>query len=479
VLDPSTSSNFDHNLYHLRRLDIECSIFELFKRIYHNYDKAFILESLVGPKELSEMSIIGFDPPTTVCISSRMITVYDRQNKIINQFKVTEPLSQLRKLVPQIDENRFRYVGGAVGFISYDAVRFWERLPHSSKGKRHFPLLEFGIYSDGILYNRLDGQAYYFYIGADSRLDQIIKLIKKRRRTKIRNEPTSIFYSIPKRNMTKKQFLKMVEKAKEYIFDGDVFQVVLSKKMKFSIKGNLLSIYESLREVNPSPYMYLLKMANDRCIIGSSPEMLLRVTQDCVETFPIAGTRPILGNEEKNEELKRDLLKDEKEVAEHTMLVDLSRNDLGRICKYGTVKVLDHMTVKRFSHVQHIVSHLSGILELRYDSYEAFKALFPAGTVSGAPKVRAMEIIDELEPGPREIYAGAVGYFSFNGSCDFAIAIRSLFLNRTKAYLQSGAGIVMDSIPENEWAETEQKADAILSSLKTATGKKKKKTDWP
>lgn len=475
MLDPSTSSNFDHNLYHLRRLDIECSIFELFKMIYHNYNKAFILESLVGPKELSEMSIIGFDPPTTVCISASMITVYNRRNKIINQFKVTEPLSQLRNLVPQIDENRFRYVGGAVGFISYDAVRFWETLPHSSKGKRHFPLLEFGIYSDGILYNRLEDQAYYFYIGGDSRLDQIIELTKKSRRRRTRSEHTSFFYSIPKRNMTKKQFLKMVEKAKEYIFDGDIFQVVLSKKMKFYVKGDLLSIYQSLREVNPSPYMYLLKMANDGCIIGSSPEMLLRVTQGCVETFPIAGTRPISGNEDKNEELKKDLLKDEKEVAEHTMLVDLSRNDLGRICKYGTVKVLDHMSVKRFSHVQHIVSHLSGLLEGKYDSYDAFKALFPAGTVSGAPKVRAMEIIDELEPGPREIYAGAVGYFSFNGACDFAIAIRSLFLNGTKAYLQSGAGIVMDSIPENEWSETEQKANAILSSLKMAARKKKTK----
>jgi anthranilate synthase component I len=450
-----------------------CSIFELFKRIYHNYKKAFILESLVGPKELSEMSIIGFDPPTTVCISASMITVYNRRGKIINQLKVTEPLSQLRKLVPQIDEYRFRYVGGAVGFISYDAVRFWERLPHSGKGKKHFPLLEFGIYSDGILYNRLEDQAYYFYIGRESRLDQILELTKKRRR-KIRSEPTSIFYTIPKRNMTRRQFSKMVAKAKEYIFDGDVFQVVLSKKMNFCVKGNLLSIYQSLREVNPSPYMYLLKMADDRCIIGSSPEMLLRVTQDCVETFPIAGTRPISGNEDKNEELKKDLLKDEKEVAEHTMLVDLSRNDLGRICKYGTVKVVDHMSVKRFSHVQHIVSHLTGQLEGKYDSYDAFKALFPAGTVSGAPKVRAMEIIDELEPGPREIYAGAVGYFSFNGACDFAIAIRSLFLNRTKAYLQSGAGIVMDSIPENEWSETEQKANAILSSLKTAARKKKK-----
>jgi anthranilate synthase component 1 len=197
--------------------------------------------------------------------------------------------------------------------------------------------------------------------------------------------------------------------------------------------------------------------------------MLLRITKDYVETFPIAGTRPIVDDEIKNEEFRKDLLNDEKEIAEHTMLVDLSRNDLGRICKYGTVRVLDHMKVKRFSHVQHIVSHVTGNLQKNYDSYDAFKAVFPAGTVSGAPKVRAMEIIDELEPDLREPYAGAVGYFSFNGSCDFAITIRSLFVNNGKAYLQSGAGIVMDSDPQKEWIEANHKADAILSSLKKSS----------
>jgi anthranilate synthase component 1 len=198
--------------------------------------------------------------------------------------------------------------------------------------------------------------------------------------------------------------------------------------------------------------------------------MLLRVTKNHVESFPIAGTRPIVNDEQTNEKLRKELLQDEKEIAEHTMLVDLSRNDVGRVCKYGTVKVPDHMSVKRFSHVQHIVSHVTGQLQEDNDSYDALKALFPAGTVSGAPKVRAMEIIDELEPERREAYAGAVGYFSFNGSCDFAITIRSLFVNKNKAYLQSGAGIVMDSVPENEWRETEQKANAILSTLKRSIG---------
>jgi anthranilate synthase component 1 len=259
----------------------------------------------------------------------------------------------------------------------------------------------------------------------------------------------------------------MVRKAKRFIYDGHIFQVVLAKSMKFRVKGNLICLYAKLREVNPSPYMYMLKMS-DRCIIGSSPEMLIRITKDYIETFPIAGTRQILQDEKKNEKLRQELIEDEKEIAEHTMLVDLARNDIGRVCEFGTVKVKEFMTVKRFSHVQHIVSHVVGRLHKNFDSYNSVKAVFPAGTVSGAPKVRAMQIIDELEPSLRGPYAGAIGYFSFNGSCDFAITIRSLFVNGSKAYVESGAGIVIDSDPELEWAETEHKANAILSALKGA-----------
>jgi anthranilate synthase component 1 len=435
------------------------------------YDKVFILESLTGPKELSEMTVIGFDPQISVSCDSNKFRVYRRDGKLLHEWKVTEPLAQLRKMVPHVDNNRFRFVGGAVGYVDYDAIRFWEDLPprHKKKNKkRYFPLLEFGIYTDGILYDHIKNQAYYFYTGRKSRLKLIQKIATTK--THINKNPKSFFYSPPKSNMSKAQFIRAVNKLKRYIYDGDVYQVVLSRKMKFNVKGNLLSVYRHLREVNPSPYMYLLKIGN-RCIIGSSPEMLLRVTKDYVESFPIAGTRPIVNDEEMNEKLRRDLLNDEKEIAEHTMLVDLSRNDVGRVCKYGTVRVHDHMIVKRFSHVQHLVSHVTGHLQDNKDSYDAFKAVFPAGTVSGAPKVRAMEIIDEVEREQREAYAGAVGYFSFNGSCDFAITIRSLFVNKNKAYLQSGAGIVMDSIPEKEWMETEHKADAILSTLKKSMTK--------
>jgi anthranilate synthase component 1 len=447
----------------IQRLTSSENQFELFKKLYLLYERVFIFESLIGPKELAEMSVIGFDPKLVITCDSKEFKVEDRSGRILQISPAKEPLSSIRDLMAKVNDDRFRYVGGAVGYISYDAIRFWEHLPiNKNKEANDFPLLEFGIYDDGILFNHKENQAYYFFL-EESRLEQI-----EHKMAQTKHKPARFSYSAPKRNMTKKDFVKMVKKAKRYIYDGHIFQVVLSKSMKFTVKGNLIDLYAKLREVNPSPYMYMLKMA-DRSIIGSSPEMLIRITKDFIETFPIAGTRQILQDETENEKLRKELLEDEKEVAEHTMLVDLARNDIGRVCEFGTVKVKDLMSVKRFSHVQHIVSHVVGTLHKNFDSYNSIKAVFPAGTVSGAPKVRAMQIIDELEPSLRGPYAGAIGYFSFNGSCDFAITIRSLFVNGSKAYLQSGAGIVIDSDPALEWAETEHKANAILSALKQAS----------
>ena len=448
------------NTIHVQKLATSENQFQLFKKLYFIYEKVFILESLIGPEELAEMSVIGFDPKLTVTCDSNTFTVRDREGKILRASSTKEPLSSLRELMPKVNDDRFRYIGGAVGYINYDAIRFWEHLPKRRKKKdSEFPMLEFGVYDDGILFNHKENQAYYFFLG-NSRLKEVEHKIAN-----IKYKVEGFSYSTPRRNVRKIDFIKMVKKAKRYIYNGHIFQVVLAKSINFKINGNLIDLYAKLREVNPSPYMYLLKMS-DRCIIGSSPEMLIRVTKDCIETFPIAGTRPILQDEKKNEQLSQELLEDEKEIAEHTMLVDLARNDIGRVCDFGTVKVKEFMTVKRFSHVQHIVSHVIGKMQKTLDSYDCVKAVFPAGTVSGAPKVRAMQIIDELEPSVRGPYAGALGYFSFNGSCDFAITIRSLFVNGDKAYVQSGAGIVIDSDPELEWAETEHKANAILSALK-------------
>ena len=474
----SKLKNLDN--FHLEKLNSNKNQFNIFVNIYNFFNTCYIFESLSGPKELAETSIIGFDPPLTIQCNSKNFIILNKKQKIVKVSKVTEPLTQLRSIIPKITQTHinYRYIGGAVGYISYEAIRFWEKLPKPKKKILNFPLMEFGIYTDGILYDHKENQPYYFYTGKESRFEEIKKIINSdtddlsntnNNNTINKNiklpKTEQITCSIPKRNLTRAEFIKMIKKAQQYIYEGDIFQVVLSKNFKFNIEGNLLKIYSSLRELNPSPYMYLFKM-NKRCIIGSSPEMLLRVTGKVIETFPIAGTRPIGKDEKETSRLAESLLKDEKELAEHTMLVDLARNDVGRVSDSGTVSVKSLMAIKRFSHVQHIVSHVVGNLSTKFDVYDALKALFPAGTVSGAPKVRAMEIINELEKERREPYAGALGYFSFNGSCDFAITIRSMFINGKKGYIQSGAGIVMDSIPISEWNETERKADAMIFVLK-------------
>jgi len=477
--------------FHLEKLNSNKNQFNIFLNIYGFFNTCFIFESLSGPKELAETSIIGFDPPLTIQCNSKNFILLNKKQKIIKVSKVTEPLTQLRSILPKITQTHinYRYIGGAVGYVSYEAIRFWEKLPKLKKKILNFPLMEFGIYTDGILYDHKENQPYYFYTGKESRLEEINKIINSDSdhlnnintnntlNKKIKLPKTEkITCSIPKRNLTQTEFIKMVKKAQHYIYEGDIFQVVLSKNFKFNIEGNLLQVYSSLRELNPSPYMYLFKM-NERCIIGSSPEMLLRVTGKVIETFPIAGTRPIGKDEQETNRLAESLLKDEKELAEHTMLVDLARNDIGRVSDSGTVSVKSLMAIKRFSHVQHIVSHVIGHLSDKFDVYDALKALFPAGTVSGAPKVRAMEIINELEKERREPYAGALGYFSFNGCCDFAITIRSIFINGKKGYIQSGAGIVMDSIPISEWKETERKTEAmilVLKNIKNPIGNKKR-----
>ena len=461
-MNSSNSKESGKDALHLRLLDTKDDPFGIFCRLYKFHKRLFILESLVGPKKLTEFSIVGFDPDLVVSCDSSNLYVRNSKNTIVRTEELVNPLEQLRRLVPKLRNNRFRYVGGAVGFIGYDAIRYWEQIP-SKRRERNYPILEFGIYTDGILYDHQKNKAHYFTTGK-SRYDEIKDEVQATKPIKLKN----FSCSNPTTSLSKNKFLHMVKKAKRYIYEGDIFQVVLSKNTSFTVDGDLLPVYENLRVLNPSPYMYFLKLGN-MAIIGSSPEMLVRVTAKQVETFPIAGTRPVVKNEIENKNLAREMLADEKEVAEHTMLVDLARNDLGRVCKYGTVKVRELMSIKRFSHVQHIVSHVEGHLAPKFTSYDALKVVFPAGTVSGAPKVRAMEIIDELEPYGRGLYAGAIGYFSSNGSCDFAITIRSLIVNRHSASIQSGAGIVIDSVAEKEWKETEDKAQGIITALKKAS----------
>jgi anthranilate synthase component 1 len=398
---------------------------------------------------------MGFDPEYIVKGYYDKVTIQSRDGKI-ETIVTNEPLLEIKKLVKKTEDQTYRYLGGAVGVINYDAIRLWEKLPKNHSITE--PIMEFGIYNDGILFDNKQKKSLYFYY-EENRVNEIKT-----------SEPIFGDFKMSKisTNLDKEKFSKIVEKAKKYIYDGDIFQVVLSRKFSFNGHGDYLKVYEKLRSLNPSPYLYHLKMG-EKLTIGSSPEMLLRVTNEQVETFPIAGTRKISDDENKNEELRQELVNDEKELAEHTMLVDLGRNDIGKVCDYGTVHVNKLMEVKKFSHVQHMVTHVIGKLNKNYDMYDAFKAVFPAGTVSGAPKVRAMEIIDELEPESRGPYAGAVGYFSFNGCCDFAIAIRSIFANNESGFVQAGAGIVFDSISDNELKETEHKANAMITALKEAS----------
>jgi len=402
-------------------------------------------------------------------VKDGLAEVQDMVNGRRDACRTRDPLWLVRSLVGRLQCREVfpsRFVGGAVGYLSYDAVRYWERLPEKAVDDFKFPDLELAIYNDGLFFDHRRGQAYYYHYGVD-RTHMVEEMI----RTEPQHEPLS--FSGLRSNVGKERFEEIVARSKEYIASGDIFQVVLSRRFDFNFGGSLIPFYMALRKINPSPYMYFLKMG-DRQIVGSSPEMLVRVEGGIVETYPIAGTRPrVPDNPSKDLALAEELRNDPKECAEHVMLVDLARNDIGRVCEYGSVHVPELMKVYKYSHVQHMVSRVVGKLRRDLSCYDALKAVFPAGTVTGAPKVRAMEIIEEFEPVRRGPYAGAVGYFSFNGNADFAITIRTLVASGRRAYIQAGAGVVADSIPEREWFETEHKASALLKALQMASAGEK------
>jgi anthranilate synthase component I len=418
------------------------------------------LESAEGPRKLAQYSFIGFSPSKIVEAKNRRYTETYPDDAHTSRLETRDPFQALRKVLAEnfTTYRGFRFVGGLVGYFSYDAIRYLESLPNPPKDDLALPDLEFGVYDDGIVFDHLTGQAYYYWYN-NNRIQEVERVLSKKPKT------NRLVASSPRTNIAQEKFEAMVRKAKRYIKAGDIFQAVLSKRFEFSFKGDLIDFYQALRDINPSPYMYFLKM-KERAIVGSSPEMLGRVEGNFVDTYPIAGTRPIGKNVHGDEQLADELLNDPKERAEHVMLIDLARNDLGKVCKFGTVTVPEFMTVQKYSHVQHIVSRVSGQLKSDCDAIDTFKAVFPAGTVSGAPKKRAMEIIDELEPSRRGPYAGAIGYFSYNGNADFAITIRTLVAEGNRAYIQTGAGIVADSEPAREWFETDHKAKALLHALR-------------
>lgn len=451
----------DRNI-RLTKLDLEVSPLQAFEALRSAYGDAFLLESLVGPERLAEYSFIGFDP-------ALIIEVYEGFSRIRHGGSVSElegdPLEVLSSLLgrPARLPPAPRFVGGLVGYVSYDASLLWDDIRVVEKGEAGFPLMRFGLFEDALIYDHRRGIYYYSCLGED-RLSEVRGLLGG-------GEPRPgggrLHYTRPRSNMTMGEFMEIVEAGKEYIGRGDVFQVVLSRRLEFEVAGDLLPFYLRLRMLNPSPYMYYLRLGDEE-IVGASPEMLVRVEGDLATTFPIAGTRPRMSDPRLEEESDRELLSDEKERAEHVMLVDLARNDLGKVAEPGSVEVKEFMTLVKYSHVKHIVSRVEARLRRGATMYDAFRAVFPAGTVSGAPKPRAMEIIEELEPARRGPYAGAIGYFSPNGCCDFAITIRTLVRKSRLAYIQAGAGIVWDSDPEREWYETQHKMRALVRALEEA-----------
>lgn len=461
------SENSKHNkLLKFKKISFNKAPLEIFSKLYNHYQNTYMLESIEGPKKLSQYSFIGFNPKVLILTKNGEAIISNEKTGERERKKVTDPLKIIEKTMNcQSFFKKQRFVGGAVGYVAYDAIKYWEKIPEKSIDDQEFPDINFGIFDDGIIYDHRNMKAFYYYLN-DNRFEEIRNVLKE----KESNE--KLTHKQLNANISKERFTEAVNKAKDYIYAGDIFQVVLSKRYDFQINGDLIGYYNNLRKINPSPYMYFLKFG-DFQIVGSSPEMLVRVENRTVETFPIAGTRPHVKNPEENQRLTHELLTDPKERAEHIMLVDLGRNDIGKVSKFGSVHLPEFMKVHQYSHVQHIVSRVVGELRREYNSYDALRSVFPAGTVSGAPKVRAMEIIEELEPTRRGPYAGAVGYFSYNGNSDFAITIRTLLANGKKAHIQVGAGIVADSDPEREWNETEHKARALIKALEvTGNGKK-------
>lgn len=456
-IQKDTVNKTKHSKPIIKRIKVNINPIKLFVGLRELFDYCYILESSKGVNRLARYTFIGFSPRLVIRIKDGNVLILDSAGVIDSDYLLDDPFSVLRLLVDYRGGSSFRFLGGAVGYISYDAIRYWEAVPSDSADELGFPDIEMGLYDDGFIFDNYTGDVFYFTWGRD-RSSSVVELGL--------NDFSvgELVYTSPRLNMSRDYYDGMVARAKDYIESGDVFQVVVSKRYDFGVDGDLVGFYLNLRRINPSPYMYFLQMG-DRVIIGSSPEMLVRVEDGLVETYPIAGTRPRVGDPVRDRELARELLSDPKERAEHVMLVDLARNDVGRVAEYGSVVVKEFMMIQEYSHVQHIVSRVVGKLRDGLDSFDAFKALFPAGTVTGAPKIRAMEIIDELEPSRRGPYAGAVGYFSYNGNMDFAITIRTLIGYGSKCSIQVGSGIVMDSTSDREWDETESKAAALFKAL--------------
>lgn len=454
----------------------------VFSKVAGSESHAFLFESLEGGEMWGRYSFIGLDPIVTFESRGSEVVLH-RQGK--DEKLAGDPLDELKKLLQSFaaceSDSLPRFFGGAVGFLGYDMVRFMEKLPDRNPPLSRFPDSSFMIPRIILIHDNLrqtltvvncvvipeDGDVDQLYQAARQQIDEIVERLKMPLPYDSLNGSGAGKGHAFTSNMDEESFKRMVEQAKEYIVAGDIIQVVLAQRFHTSTDLSPFALYRALRHINPSPYLFYLKL-DDLVLIGSSPEILVRLEDDNIELRPIAGTRPRGATREEDLALEQELLSDPKERAEHLMLVDLGRNDVGRVARFGSVEVRDLLVIERYSHVMHIVSGVHGRLEDGKDQFDVLKACFPAGTVSGAPKVRAMEIIEELEPERRGPYAGAVGYFGFSGNMDFCITIRTFVLKGRDLWVQAGAGIVADSVPQKEYEETINKSMGLRRAVELA-----------
>ncbi len=443
---------------------------------------SYLLESADGGKRWGRYSFIGCKPHIRAISRDGDMEIW-RGEKLHTLKDVGNPLHVLRDLIAKFKPVTITdlppFQGGFVGYVNYDLVRKWEHLPKISPKDRELPEAIFTAFRHLIIFDHFthmikvvaiaylskEEDLYQTYALACCEIATVVEKLHSPLPVFSKNE--SLLPSELKSNFLKPDFEMAVQKAKEHIVAGDVIQVVLSQQFSKTVSGENFALYRNLRSVNPSPYMFYLNFGDIK-LIGASPEILVRLTDGKIELRPIAGTRPRGATPKEDEALEKDLLADPKERAEHIMLVDLGRNDVGKVAVPGSVTVPRLMEIERYSHVMHIVSRVEGILKPGRDCFDLFMSAFPAGTVSGAPKIRAMEIISELEPSPRGTYAGAVGYFGFNGNMDFCITIRTIAIVKDKLCIQVGAGIVADSSPEMEYEETLRKAGAMFKTIERA-----------
>ncbi|MBI0426619.1 anthranilate synthase component I family protein [Psychrobacter sp. NG27] len=439
------------------KLTQDIDFFALFKRIERAFDTCYLLESLGEDSHISRHHAIGFDPVMTIAALDRTtLVITDNKTAQTEQYQTDNPYQLLRSITPQHVIARDQS-GGLVGYLGYDCVNFFEP-SLNAKASDDFEPFKFGVYLDGLTLDKMTGEIFYFYYPTEqqeNRIEQIKALLDE---SVPSYEPPTVEFLGD--GMSQEEHANVVMQVKEDIIAGRIFQCEVGFKSKYRIAGDKMPIYEKLRAVNPSPHMYFMKFAQ-QCIIGASPELLFRLRQGEMETYPLAGTAKRGVDVIEDRKLARALLNDDKEIAEHNMLVDLHRNDIGRVARFGTVKVRSLMDIKRFSHVQHISSEIVGILHPDEDMFSALASNFPAGTLSGAPKVEAIKVINELEPDGRGAYGGALGSFNFNGDCIFAIPIRSLFISGESAYAQTCGGNVYDSNPADEYLEIQRKLSAM------------------